>query len=313
MVKDINMSYHSPRVFRLNGSVGECGTNNPEDVKLLQSMIIDAGYNDISDQPIRPNGRCDKETQYAIHWLQRLQNMAPSGLLHPMETWFYGMFMNAITPHWRPRHTTGPLHVREGQLTFDAEGVDYITAVAPFRQPQQMPNFSRILHWPGSASGVTIGRGYDMKNRSAGQIQIEMRLAGIEEYKAIICSKAAHLAGREASNFVKDYGTFVGEITHIQQIRLFETIYPDYIKLSAYYYKKYTTDKFYIPDAIQWDRMDKQIKSVYVDISYQGVENIRTLTACVARNDKKRLIEFIRNSTFYMSYESNRKRINYLK
>lgn len=309
----INMSYHSPRVFRLTGSVGACGTNNPDDVKLLQKMIIDAGYNDISDQPIRANGRCDRETEYAVIWLQRLQNMAPSGLLHPMETWFFTMFSNAITPHWRPRHTTGPLHVREGQITFDAEGVDYITAVAPFRQPQRMPSFSRILHWPGTVSGVTIGRGYDMKNRSAGQIQTEMRLAGIEEYKAVICSKAAHLAGREASNFVKDYGPLVGEITHLQQIRLFETIYPDYVKLSEYYYKTYTTGKHAIVDAVPWNNMNKQVKEVFVDIAYQGVENIKTLTACVAKNNKSKFIDFIRSSAFYMGYEANRKRINHLK
>ena len=27
------MRYHKPRVYRLKGTVGACGTNNPEDVK----------------------------------------------------------------------------------------------------------------------------------------------------------------------------------------------------------------------------------------------------------------------------------------
>lgn len=302
-----------PRVFRLTDSVGTCGTNNPDDVKLLQKMIIHAGYNDISKHAVRANGRCDKETEYAILWLQRLQNMSPSGLLHPMETWFFKMFSNAITPGWRPQHTVGPLHVREGQITFDAEGEDYITAVAPFRQPQRMPNFSRILHWPGKASGVTLGRGYDMKHRSAGQIQVEMRSAGIEEYKAIICSKAAHLYGREAAIFVRDYGPLVGEITHFQQVRLFEAIYPDYLKLAEYYYKTYTSGQVIIINATPWININKKIKDVFVDIAFQGVDNIKTLTACVAKNNKSKLIEFITASSFYMSYEANRKRINYLK
>lgn len=59
--------------------------------------------------------------------------------------------------------------------------------------------------------------------------------------------------------------------------------------------------------------MDKQVKDVFVDISYQGVENIKTLTACVAKNNKSKFIEFIRTSAFYMAYEANRKRINHLK
>lgn len=96
------MSYYPARIFRLNDSVGAFGANNPEDVKRLQQMIIDAGYNTITHSHIRVNGRCDDETKAAIVWYQRLLDMSPSGLVHPRETWFFAMFSRAISPHWRP-------------------------------------------------------------------------------------------------------------------------------------------------------------------------------------------------------------------
>lgn len=146
--------------------------------------------------------------------------MSPSGLVHPTDTWFMQALQEDTSPHFRPKHRGGCLSVRQGQLTFDAEGVDYITAVEPFRQ-RRYPNFSRILHWPSTAfSGVTLGRGYDMGSRSMGEIFTTLRQAGIEEYKAVICSKAAKIKGHEAERFVKVYGPLVGEITHQQQIRL---------------------------------------------------------------------------------------------
>ena len=51
-----------------------------------------------------------------------------------------------------------------------------------------------------------------MGSRSSGEIMATLRQAGIEEYKAVICSKAAHLKGRQAGQFVKVYGSLVGEM-----------------------------------------------------------------------------------------------------
>ncbi|EOU1295602.1 peptidoglycan-binding protein [Cronobacter sakazakii] len=306
--------YPNPRVFRLTGSVGFCGTNNPDEVKRLQKLIADAGYNQTTGRYITVNGRCDLQTQEAIYWYQRLLNMKPSGLIHPVDYWFMHALHEATTPRWRPRHVAGPLHVREGQFTFDNEGVDYITAVEPFRQPQHMPFFSRILHWPPKGlSGVTLGRGYDMGGRSAGEILATLRYAGIEEYKAQICAKASGLKGNSARQFVKVYGPFVGEITHQQQIRLFEAVYPEYVKLAKYYYNSYTNGRIIIPDAVLWGSLDRKIREVFIDITYQGVEDIATLTACIAKNSRSELISFIRSSGYYMPFEESRNRIGYLR
>ncbi|EIX1854933.1 peptidoglycan-binding protein, partial [Cronobacter sakazakii] len=55
------------------------------------------------------------------------------------------------------------------------------------------------------------------------------------------------------------------------------------------------------------------IKDVYVDIIFQGVDDIKTLVACVAKNDNKQLIMLIRKTRSYMGYENNRHRIGYLQ
>lgn len=119
------MSYHPPRVYHLSGSVGACGSNNPDDVKAIQQMVNQAGYHLASGRSVRVSGQCDGQTLEAIIWYQRLLNMSPSGLVQPVDTWFMQALKNALEPHWRPRHTAGPLRVREGQITFDAEGLDY--------------------------------------------------------------------------------------------------------------------------------------------------------------------------------------------
>lgn len=189
--------YPSPSIFPLRQSVGNCGSNDPADVKKFQKTISDAGYELATRRALNINGRCDFETIEAIRWYQRLLNLSPSGLLHPTDAW-YMQLQASLSPHWQPQHTVGILSVGEGQITFDAEGVDYVTAVEPFRQ-LRYPYFSRILHWPGdSHSGVTLGRGYDMGRRSAGEIFSTLRRAGLEENKATICSKAAHLRGKAA-------------------------------------------------------------------------------------------------------------------
>ena len=85
------------------------------------------------------------------------------------------------------------LIVVKGQVTFDSEGNDN-------------PNsryFSRKLHVPSSASGLTLGRGYDMKHKGRRQIVIDLTKAGIDGATARTLSKASGLKGRSARNFIR--------------------------------------------------------------------------------------------------------------
>jgi hypothetical protein len=79
-----------------------------------------------------------------------------------------------------------------GQGTFDAEGSE-----------QPGPYFSRTIHWPGGASGVTIGRGYDMGSRTQAQVVRELISAGMDTCDAQRLSQAAGLRGQGAQLFFR--------------------------------------------------------------------------------------------------------------
>ncbi|EMA4137731.1 hypothetical protein BS412_02380 [Cronobacter turicensis] len=286
---------HSPRIFRIKQSVGLCGKNDPQDIKILQRQIIGAGYSFITGRPLRPTGMCDADTVEAIRWYQRLLNMSSSGLINATDIWFM-QALEAVADYSSGKvHTTGPLTVGAGQLTFDAEGVDYITAVAPFKQ-QHYPFFSRILHWPGTGlSGVTLGRGFDMGSRSAGEILAMLRYAGIEEYKAQICAKAAGLKNREAQRFVEFYGPFVGEITHQQQVNLFTLIWLQNTTYGKGVYER-RVQKSPLNQPVSWDNLDKRIRDVFLDTIYKGNVNAGKMIDIMAQGGtNKEITDFIKN------------------
>src|SRR5947209_4578175 len=80
--------------------------------------------------------------------------------------------------------------VARGQLTFDAEG-------------QEGGRYhSRKVHQPTGASGVTIGRGYDMKLRTPEQVTADLKTAGLDQKVAEQYAKGAGLTGKEAGDFI---------------------------------------------------------------------------------------------------------------
>ena len=291
--------FHEPVMLntdKLFSSVGACGTNTPTEVKKLQRMISLAGYQQATGRTLKVNGHCDQSTVDAISWYQHLLNMSPSGLVMPVDTYFMQALSHVLSPHWRPRPHSGPLNVNEGQITFDAEGVDYLTAVEPFRQ-RRYPNFSRILQWPAVGnSGVTLGRGYDMGSRSQGEIHSTLRQAGIEEYKAVLCSKATHLKGQQAGQFVKVYGPLVGEITHHQQIRLFEIAYREKLNYAKGVYNRRSQ---HLHNALPWSHLDQKIKDVFVDTIYQGNVTAPQMVDIMAnRGTREDIIQYLNDDIY---------------
>ncbi|HAU5432092.1 peptidoglycan-binding protein [Cronobacter malonaticus] len=303
-------NFHEPRVLRLQSSVGVCGVNNADDVKALQELMMKAGYQTATGRSLKVDGICNNETKEAIIWYQRLLTLSRSGLVQPFDQWFIEALKNASQPEWRPRITSGPLHVREAQFTFDNEGTDYITATNPFR-PHPYPWFSRILHWPHSAaSGVTLGRGYDMGNRSAGEIFATLRQAGIEEYKAILASKSAFLKGREAASFVKVYGPLFGEITHQQQLRLFEIAIQFYISRAKRVFNKNKAKMAY---AISWENMRPALRDIFIDSLYQGCKSADEFARLILLDDLESVRTYLKTDGAQLkSYGRNLKRLRYI-
>ncbi|GAB4557156.1 MAG: hypothetical protein Tsb0020_01030 [Haliangiales bacterium] len=115
-----------------------------------------------------------------------------------------------------------PFTVPYGQKTFDAEG------------QEGGPYHSREPDVPSESSGVTIGRGYDMKYRDAQTIYDQLTAAGIPDSVALIYKGAAEKSGQTGVESAltwlnsKQEGAgeqtnreAVGEITKEQQWNLF--------------------------------------------------------------------------------------------
>ncbi|WP_241610904.1 hypothetical protein [Rosenbergiella epipactidis] len=170
------------------------------------------------------------------------------------------------------------LEPKKGILTFRAEGNNI----------KSSRDYSQKLHWPGisslcgnSNSGVTIGRGFDLGDRTKIEVLIALKKAGIEIGKAEAISEGAKLKGCSAYNFVVKKRDLVGEITEQQQLNLFMISYEEARKdvericKSRWEIKKYHTNPNISP--IQaWDNIPDKIKELLIDLRYRGDYSKRT-------------------------------------
>jgi len=191
--------------------------------------------------------------------------------------------------------------VKKGQVTYDAEGSDV----------ESSKYFSRVIHWPGnSLSGVTIGRGYDMGNRTKVAVKQDMTKAGIEEKKAKSLSEGAGLKGDKAKEFVTKNKDSIDKITLAQQVKMFDNIYPGYESRAKKNYVKWTASE---KDKTAWDKLHQAIRDVLVDFVYQGFTKGERPMKAGMNNDFDELIKYINGSTTMKRYEAGRNRVKYLK
>lgn len=154
--------------------------------------------------------------------------------------------------------TTNPFKVAFGQLTFDAEGTD-----------RAGPYFSRTAHWPGGSSGVTIGRGYDMGQRTRLQVVRELVAAGVSLRDASALSSASGLRGAQAERFLGHYRDNLPSITPEQQKRLFETItsFETIADIKRILGKPDLISQY---GEIQWEELPLEMREILFDLRYRG-------------------------------------------
>lgn len=169
-----------------------------------------------------------------------------------------------------------PLKVKEGQVTFDAEGQD------------SGRYFSRVLHWPGGNSGVTIGRGYDLGSRTAKEVIGHCTAAGIPESQSSLLSQGAGLKGEPAGDWVTKNKAKFGEISHDQQKVLFEVVYGEMkqsvVNISE---KKAAKDKY---GDVDFEKLHPAIMEMLVDLRYRGDYTPKSrewIQPLVVKNDLK--------------------------
>ncbi|WP_239419938.1 pesticin C-terminus-like muramidase [Pseudomonas saudimassiliensis] len=104
----------------------------------------------------------------------------------------------------------------KGQLTFDVEGNDDESSIY----------FSRVAHWPRlGASGITIGRGYDIGHQS--NVKSDLESVGITEPLLSWLEGAQGLTRNAARDYLQNASPEIRrhQITRKQQQELFLLAY----------------------------------------------------------------------------------------
>lgn len=144
----------------------------------------------------------------------------------------------------------------KGTVTWDTEG----TEGGRFH--------SRKLHVPTSSSGLTIGRGYDMKQKNSGKIVNDLTNAGVDIQNATTISMAAGKYGHDAKNFISENDLNDFEVSQCVQKRLFDISY-----LEEEQEVKRISEKPSVVSAygkVDWKFLDLAIKEILIDLKFRG-------------------------------------------
>lgn len=155
------------------------------------------------------------------------------------------------------------LKVPFGQLTFDVEGNDIDDPNNPLHR-----YFSRVVHWPGGNSGVTIGRGYDLGQRPNPGIDLED--VGIREPLLSWLIGAKGLSGQAAKNYLDSASAEIKKIkiTRKQQYKLFIPVY-NHMKSEVIRISNKTFEKANY-GILTWENVRPKVQDIVVDLIYRG-------------------------------------------
>jgi peptidoglycan hydrolase-like protein with peptidoglycan-binding domain len=221
------------------------GSNSAE-VKAMQQALGKAGF------PVTADGNFGDKTDSAVRLFQRKIGLLPDGVVGTKTLLALGIgkpgtskpashsFLEdlikglgpSIVPHAQkaknqsPPPSLPPKNVQA--MSLSKQGFDFIYRFETF------PNISNILHHPSDASGVTLGPGYDMKERSSATIITDMTAIGLDRSTAEKISKAAFLSRNAAQEFVDNNEDLV-DLAPAQQMKILVQIAPQYERLVKKY------------------------------------------------------------------------------
>lgn len=203
------------------------GSHGPE-VTQLQGRLRS------SSPSLAADGRFGPRTEHAVRHFQRLKGLyPPDGVVGPitahaldMASARSGLHKPASTPATgsparskpspgagdpgplkptvnpaRERATTAPMPAGDARdvasLFTSSQGLQFIV------RHEGQKGVSNHLHHPSAASGVTIGPGYDMKDRSQAEVAGVLQRIGVSKDAADKAAQGAGLSGAPAEAFVK--------------------------------------------------------------------------------------------------------------
>ncbi|NQZ23575.1 MAG: calcium-binding protein [Colwellia sp.] len=146
--------------------------------------------------------------------------------------------------------------ITKGLLTYEAEG------------SEGGPYHSRKLHVPSLNSGLTIGRGYDMKEKSRQKIKQELIKSGLNQETATTLSTASGLHGQSAEQFVQDHQLTKVEISIECQEKLFKLSYQEMENDVKRICNKEDCIAAY--GIVNWHELNAAMKAVVIDLRFRG-------------------------------------------
>jgi len=210
-------------------------------------------------------------------------------------------FSLEASPIQRQEAPDDPLKVDRGQVTFDAEGNDRDGSIY----------FSRVIHYPGGNSGVTIGRGFDVGQRGKKANISYMQSAGLSSSQVSLLASASGIKGSAAGDWVKKNKQKVGTITHDQQKKLFEFVYQDHKKDVVRISEKESVVAKY--GATDFENQHPAITDILVDLRYRGDYHPRSRTyiqKAAVDNDLKTFASLMSNSKWLTDFGVPKGRFN---
>lgn len=193
--------------------------------------------------------------------------------------------------------------ITKGLLTYEAEG----TEGGRFH--------SRKLHVPTEQSGLTLGRGYDMKRRKSSKIKTDLCKAGVGDEDATVLSEAASLKGKDAERFITDNNLEQFEISIETQEKLFITIYEEIAIQVKRAFNKADCIKTY--GKVDWEQLNITIKDIVIDLRYRGdytSASRKLILTLIVNNDQSGIARTLSIRAFWTSVPEERfqKRIDFL-
>lgn len=240
-------------MIKITGSVGLKGKNLEKDVKKIQALI-NVYRRAQSKEALTVSGKNSAGLEEAIAEFQKDHmklKTSTSKVEATSET--LTALRKSLASIFKPLAIVGPTY---GEVTWSSEGAEG----GKFH--------SRKLTVPSSISGLTVGRGYDMKEKSQAKIMADMTASGIPAKQIEILKKAAGLNGATAEWFIVENDLLDFQITPDQQKALFKLSYEEESDQVKRICKK--NDVVEIYGETDWEKLHSAIKDITIDLKFRG-------------------------------------------
>lgn len=285
----------------VNSSVGASNASNKKkDVKLVQALL-NIYLRNKKKTTLKITGKINKDTNQAILELQKtkFKKKKYDGRVDPRGD-LYKVLIKIRKNSFSRRAITQPIY---GIVTWNSEGSEG----GRFH--------SRRLHVPNGNSGLTLGRGYDCKQKKQSKLSKELVAAGVKAKYVSILKKSSGLKGNKARQFIIDNDLLDYEITPAVQKSLFKTSYDEEAKIVKDISERKNIEKAY--GETEWKTLNKYIKDIAIDLKFRGdyhKDSRKFIQKPIADNDLAAFTKQISNKSNWSNVPKDRfeRRKNYL-